>query len=664
MVASRIWLRYGIWLILLLAFALSFFNLGARTFHGDELGSIGDATDLTRNPQALEYFLPLRLWLQLGESEFWLRSLSAFFVASLVAVIFVIARNLFGYKTALIAGVLTASSPFIMTYAQQVRFYTLYLFAASVSLWAFFRWWNQPTRKHALNWGLATVFLFFTHALSLLLIGAQIVTAFFSNPRIDRKSKLSLLVVGCMLSLFALIPQVRALVFNAVAEYTNAVPNFTASRGLSLAQFGKIPMALFFFTFGESVYPLNVGLVLPGTIFYGGAIILGLGSLFRQRRIWAFVVFVGISSLVLLFLVFDALIPPSFAGAAPRYLIFLLPIFYLVVAAGVQGKRAWLMIPLLLVNFGSLMSYWFGDWAYTDDLVNWRTVTQWVGDYVTPQTLILVDGRAQGPADYYLPTKWHRRGTWNFRADDQLNDLDNYSRIILLSYNFHADAREQATKLMQKIENRFDQVAVWNKYPLFVYIYDRKTDLPGAYRVDASTGKLNLPLEIYGLPFQDLRLPLALTVNHRTVESTGAFGLPGFERQLTRTIPLSSPVPARTLWLASNLVGASTETGKLIGYLNILGEDGAAQKIPLRYGLETSAWNQPCQPNACTPAFTWRKRLALLGAESYPGSWQEFDASIFAARIDFAQASHVRAVAFERVASPGVLYIWGIVFQQ
>ncbi len=664
-VSSSNWHLGFLFLTLLVAFALSFFNLGARTLHGDEFGSIAEAITFGRNANSLPYFLLLRFWIILGNNEFWLRSFSVFAGVGAIAITFAGVKELGGRSLAQLVALLLATSPFLVVYNQQVRFYSLAVLIAGISLWTFFILLKRTTSRTIIAWMIAGCLAVLGLFMNLLLVFGQILTLFGITRRLSPRVKLTVIfLVLAIAFLLLVVPFVRQIVFDALATYTNANVRYNASRGLAFSHFAKIPMTLFFFIFGESVYPLNLWLVLPGFLIYGTATFAGLIALRDYPHVLMFVLVTIVFALVLLFLVFDPLAPPDLQGAAPRYLIFLLPLFYLVVAAGVQSQRSWLMIPLLLVNFGSLMSYWFGDWAYTDDLVNWRQVTQWVGNYITPQTLILADGRAQASADYYFPVEWNRQGTWGFQTEDQLNDLADYSRIVWLSYNFHADARVQATTLMQKIARRYDQTAVWNKYPLFVNVYDRKPENPNTYRVDASTGRVNLPLEIYGLEFQDLRLPLALTLNHRTVESTGAFGLPGFDRQVTRTIPFSSPMPARALWLASNLVGASTETGKPIGYLNIIDENGAAQKILLRYGFETSAWNQPCQPNACAPAFTWRKRLALLGAESYAGSWQEFDASIFVARIDFAQAARVRAVEFERVDSPGVLYIWGIVFQQ
>lgn len=667
MVASRIWLRYGIWLILLLAFALSFFNLGARTLHGDEFHSIAEAQSLGLNLNGILYFGVMRFWVFGGVAEWWLRSLSVLFAVSTVAVVYRLALVLFDKRLGLSVSILLATAPFVLEYSQQIRFYTFFLFASCLTYLALALLIQQSNPKRLIFLVCANLLVVGAHFFGLLVVASEILVAFVATRRLGVKSKLMLASVGLLIvAALTLSFSFRSLVYELMSRWTNPYgdPSYLVPRGLSLAQFAKIPFTFFAFIFGERVYPLSLFVVLG--LFFISFGVMGLVFLWFRRRENTVGFGFTLSLLVfppLVYLVFDSLASPDLQGAAPRYLIFLLPLFYLVVAAGAQGKRAWLIVPLLFVNTGSLAAYWFGDWAYTDDLVNWRTVTQWVGDHVTPQTLILADGRATSSADYYFPAEWHRRGTRNFQADHQSNALDDYSRIILLSYNFHADAREQATTLMQSIARRYDQSAVWNKYPLFVYVYDRKPANPGTYRVDIATGKLNLPLEIYGLPFQDLRLPFALTINQRTVASRGAFGLPGFDRQLTRTIPLSSPMPARALWLASNLVGVSPATGNPVGYLHIIDENGAAQKVPLRYGFETSAWNQPCQPNACAPAFTWRKRLALLGAESYPGSWQEFDASIFAARIDFAQVARVRAVELERVDSPGVLYIWGIVLE-
>ncbi|MCL4486529.1 MAG: glycosyltransferase family 39 protein [Chloroflexi bacterium] len=647
----------------MLSSAVQFYRLGARTLHGDEFGSIDEALNLGRNLNSLPYFSTLRAWLALGSGEFWLRTLSALAMVAAVAVTFVWVKSLCGRSTALVASLLLATSPFLAVYGQQIRFYGLALLAASLCVWAFTSYLILPRRTTLAKWAAAGLFALSALLLNALLIAGEFITL-FALSRLSRRSKAIIGAAFLIVVLFVLlVPGVRQLGFDTLAKYTNAQSHYVASRGLALSQIAKLPLTFFFFTFGESVYPLTYWLVIPGLVFVGVAFVLGIWKLRSNVSVLAFVSIAGMTALLALYLVFDPLSPPSLQGAAPRYLIFLLPLFYLVLAAGTRGKRSSLLIvPLLLVNFGGLASYWYGDWAYTDDLTDWRAVSQWTSNYVTPQTLVLVDGRSQDLANRYFPSSWHIQNEWNYQSAEDLTAFSQFSRLIVLSSNYNTDPRAQVSALIDRVEYGYDQVAAWSKYPLFIEVFDRKQDPSPAFSVD-STGRVNIPSEIYGIEFQDLGLPISLKLGDRIVPSLGAFGLPGLNKQTARSLLLERPTTARELVVFSNVIDAALQPGVVVANLSIVGQDGSTQTFPLRVGIETSAWNAHCQPDACLPAFTWTKRLALVGSEGYPGSWQQFDASVFAAELSLSSPTLVESIELQRLSNQGTLYVWGIALQ-
>lgn len=640
--------RYGIFFALITAYAISFYHLGARTLHGDELGSLLEAQDLRRNLAALAYFASLQIWMIAGSSVFWLRSLSALFAVGTVAVSYVATRKLWGNKTALIMSALLATAPYVVAYSQEIRFYTLYLFAASLSIWSFLLFLNSSTRIRATAWIVSTFFLMTTHGMAILLVASELVSLYLLKSKTSVRRRIGLISALAIVATLVIVSPLRAMGFNALSTLTHATATYTVSRGLSLAQIAKVPQTVFFFMFGEAVYPLNYAVVVPGFLIFSFALSVGIWRLRQQSHILAFVLVTGFTSLVLLFLVFDALTPPDFQGATARYVIFLVPIFYLVIATAAT-RFTWLVPLLLVINFAALVSYWSGDWSLMDDLIDWRAVTQWAGGYVTPQTLVLLDGRSQDVAQHYFPNSWNQQSTWNFNSTDA-------SRIVLLSENFHAAERMQTTTLIQKIENDYAVTAVRSQYPLFAYVFDRKTS--------ANDPIVNLPTEIYGLEFADVRLPIQTQLGNQTMEITGAFGLPTISNQMTQTIAITPPTRARRILLLSDVVDASKlATGTRVAAIEITDETGAIQSLPIRIGYETSAWNGNCQPSACQRVYTWRKRFAFLGEERYAESWQEFDASIFSTELNLGQSTHLRSIELKRDVTPGVLYIWGLSLQ-
>ncbi len=133
-------------LILLLAFGLRFYRLDAQSFWNDE----GNSARLSERSVALIiegtasdvhpplYYLMLRGWRELvGDSEFGLRSLSAYAGVLTVAVTMGIGKRLSvnGERLAMVAGLLTAVHPALIYYSQETRMYALLGLWAVLSTW-------------------------------------------------------------------------------------------------------------------------------------------------------------------------------------------------------------------------------------------------------------------------------------------------------------------------------------------------------------------------------------------------------------------------------------------------------------------------------------------------------------------------------------------------
>ncbi len=641
--------------ILLVSFALQLYRLDARTFFGDEFYSLAESIAPGTNPNGLFYFLWMNVWARFGENEFWLRIPSVLFGILSVAVIYRWSKTQ-APKIALPSMLLLGTSAFLVAYSQQFRFYTFFLFAAVLVYWAFFTYWQNPSRRNFAILILANALALGAHFFGLLLIAIELVTAFLLTQHFSRRAKIGL-GFAVLMSAIALvvIPQIRQAGYYVVSVLTNPYgsPEFVASRGFSPSTLAKIPLTLFFFTFGEAVYPLNLWLVVPGILFFGAAAVLGIIYLKRYPQLYVFVITAFVLGLGLLYLVFDPLAPPTLQGAAPRYLIFLLPVFYLVVASGTMfPKTRWLLVPLLLVNFAGLALYWQGDWSYTDDLVNWRAVGQRVAQYANPRTDVVADGRAYELTKRYVPSRnpIYKLGDYAPRAETE--------RIILLTNDFHAERRADADAFLQNLAPDFAVTASWAQFPAFLYVLTWRAEPGENVLVDAQSGRVETMPELYGLEFQDARLPLPASVNGNSIALPGPFVL----EKTPRAFSLAQPTQAKTLWLLTQVVGASATNGAQLATLEIDFDDDSRQIVPIRWGQETGAWNGACG-GECVPVASWRKRAALLGSSAYPDSWREFDAHVFGAPIALNSNARVTRIALERVNDAGDMYVWGLVLQ-
>lgn len=115
-------------LILLLATGLYFYQLGAESFWTDEFYSVYDA-ELVPGVIPLVrplYYILLRLWMLLGDSDVWLRSLSIPFALGSIFLTYRLGKRLFPQQEiGLIAALLMTLAPVFINHAQEVRMYTL-----------------------------------------------------------------------------------------------------------------------------------------------------------------------------------------------------------------------------------------------------------------------------------------------------------------------------------------------------------------------------------------------------------------------------------------------------------------------------------------------------------------------------------------------------------
>ena len=197
----NVWLsRWAAILILLLACGLRFYQLDAQSFWNDEGNSArlserslrliieGTASDI--HPPL--YYLALRGWRELaGDSEFGLRSFSAFLGVSLTAITIGLGRLWFDAEryrpVPCLAAFLVAINPTLIYYSQETRMYLLLPFLATLQSWLLWRWflagkgeWRLP-----IAYILVAVAGLYTHYFyPIFLVVQNILVAFWlSGPR-------------------------------------------------------------------------------------------------------------------------------------------------------------------------------------------------------------------------------------------------------------------------------------------------------------------------------------------------------------------------------------------------------------------------------------------------------------------------------------------------
>jgi len=168
--------RAGFIFLILIAFALRLYRLGAQSLWYDEGVSLLLAgkrvPDLiahtARDIHPPLYYLLLRGWTTLaGRSEFAAAYFSLFFGVLLVALAFRLTQLLYGRQAALFATLLVALSPYNLWYAQEVRMYTLGATFGLLATWLLLRMlrddcpaWVWPAYAVTAALGLYTLYYF------------------------------------------------------------------------------------------------------------------------------------------------------------------------------------------------------------------------------------------------------------------------------------------------------------------------------------------------------------------------------------------------------------------------------------------------------------------------------------------------------------------------
>jgi mannosyltransferase len=176
-------------LLTLVGACFRFFHLGTKSLWLDE----GATVTLARMawPQFVHvwwygeasfqgaFFLMMRGWLHLGQSEVWVRLPAAIFGIASIPLIYLVARKLVGVGPALASAAILAFSPTHVYYSQEARSYTLTILLVLVSSWFFVRAVEQNRERDWALWTVFGVLAVYSHYFASLVLVAQACSLFF-----------------------------------------------------------------------------------------------------------------------------------------------------------------------------------------------------------------------------------------------------------------------------------------------------------------------------------------------------------------------------------------------------------------------------------------------------------------------------------------------------
>jgi mannosyltransferase len=346
--------------ITVLALLLRLLFLGQESFWGDELASIRRAQldrqsfwELISNVPAMTlYYVVLRFWILLSDSEFTVRILSVIPAVATIPLIYLLGRRLFDAKIGLIAALLLAVNAFHIQYSQEARGYSLLVFLLTLSSWFLIRSMERPSS--GVNWAgyiVTSTLAVFAHPFALLVGLAQVSSLVFLPRRDVPWGKLfaSGIIIGV-----ALFP----ILGNAVGDLVG--PN----AAIDSQALGWVPETSLEEIYNFATELAGRGGILLLILYLVPVLITGITAL----RTWAStkasfeswkygLLLTWLFLPIIITLAYSFLIAPALV---PRYLIICLPPLLILSATGIRQiyrslsvRRRPLRVSLLLV-FGVL----------------------------------------------------------------------------------------------------------------------------------------------------------------------------------------------------------------------------------------------------------------------------------------------------------------------
>jgi hypothetical protein len=658
--------------LLIFASALQFYGINLYPLYGDKYGSILDSQQLGRNWNSIIYSSLMHFWIRLGSSEMLFRIPSAIFGVFVVLVMYKIGGKLEGKKLALITGVLSATSPFLIYHAQQFRFYSFFILATSLFILSCLYLFKNKKSIFAKSTALiSAVVLIFSHFFGIIAVLTQSTATFFAMRTRYFRYKYLFIAILIFLIIFSLLslPGVTKMLWQFHKSYNIGRQSTPQITHFSIFNILKPTFTAYIFIFGYNFYPFSniativifcSGLCLGLFLFFRGATGLIQKNSFWTLPIIYVLVIVGIYAFL------DPIIGRIATGLSPRHVAFMWPVFILCIAIGICSlpKKFFYLaiIAVIMVNFSALWLRWMKQSGYN----YYREAIAFASSHSNGRTALINDGRSEGMVNFYFRQKIPRISLWQCLQRSEQTDLLNYEKIIFMVNDFQPASRASANQFLRILDKDFYWMDSYVDYPLFVYIFRRKEQQTSFYDINQETGQIYQPFDIYGLELQDLRLPINVSIDGVSIALAGAFMVSNSKDNRERQIQLTQVTDCNSIVIASNVISAKhLFNGQQVAQLLVESDTGIVYTFPLRLATETNNWHKPalgCE--SCKLAYAWQKRIAFLGQSKYPQAWQDFQAGIYSTQFKLPSSIRVKKLSFTYTAHEGSLYIWAIALKK
>lgn len=374
---------------------LRFYNLSYNSLWLDETSSVtiamlGSYANILNYTATMEPNPPLFVWILytlmtwFGNNEFIIRFTSAFFGTLTVPAMYFVGKEFIDRNGGILAAAVCALSPFLILYSQEARAYGMLLFFVALAMLFYFRALKNNNYTYWILFAIATIFVFWTHFYSVILIGALIIYTLV----IYKLQYIKQLIISSIIMVIGILP-LALVAMPTILKYTTDKPSF-GIQGLdvvivSLIQYGG------FNTLMASVMALLC--------------ICGITILYFKERSKSYLLLWIIACTFITSIYFSYKIP-----IVPRYLSFINILLILGVAASykafyilTQNKT---IIYIMLVILAAMVTPFLINYYSTYSKDDWRGFSKTLTAMTEPgDSIIIVPGYISQPLNYYYSNK-------------------------------------------------------------------------------------------------------------------------------------------------------------------------------------------------------------------------------------------------------------------
>ena len=402
-----------------IAAVLRFAALGQKALWSDELASLErTALPYAEHVAAMRgnhplYEVLLRFWaptcggltpLEARRADAMLRVPSAVFGAVTLVLVWLLAREFMTAAGAAATVWLLALSPLHVMFSRMGRPYALSLMLVALSNLMMWRYRQRGTFSAWAIYVVSTVLCLFANLVAGSVWLAQNLFMAIALRR-ERPHRRSRLRRGWMAAQFLILLMVLPWMIYSLPGAAQFGTD-TVYRARQFGVFAKLLYLPFVFSVGETMHPLSPILAPFAFLGFGGLFFCGVWKLWRR----------GDEATLFLAVQFGVvfLVGVLFVAAAPKHLIVILPVFYMIVASGVEGltrRPRWpghrrvllpavrnlLMALALAAMIGSLVNYFLDREFHDADMVTpWQKMAALVRAGEKRGDIVIVGYHADG----------------------------------------------------------------------------------------------------------------------------------------------------------------------------------------------------------------------------------------------------------------------------